>query len=77
MIHLAILSPQERRILSPTPERHTDSEILTGLARSDPTVKNYIPNMAAKWEVKRCTQVVILYLHAQSLAEKLRFSHMC
>lgn len=58
---LALLSPQERRVLAAIAECHTNKEIAGLMGLSENTVKNYIANIFEKLGVGRRAQAVAIY----------------
>lgn len=61
---LAILSPQERRILALIAEGKTNKEVALQMGLSDKTVKNYLSNALDKLKVSRRSQAVALFVQA-------------
>jgi two-component system, NarL family, response regulator DevR len=57
---LAVLTPQERRILELIIDGHTNREIGTVLNVSEQTVKNHVTSLLAKLNVTRRTQAAVL-----------------
>jgi two-component system response regulator DevR len=57
---LAVLTPQERRILELIIDGHTNREIGAALNVSEQTVKNHVTNLLAKLKVTRRTQAAVL-----------------
>src|SRR3954451_24389404 len=57
---LAMLTPQERRILDLIAQGMTNRQIGTELLLAEKTVKNYVSNVLAKLGVERRTQAAIL-----------------
>jgi two-component system, NarL family, response regulator DevR len=57
---LAVLTPQERRILELIVDGHTNREIGTVLNVSEQTVKNHVTSVLAKLNVTRRTQAAVL-----------------
>jgi DNA-binding NarL/FixJ family response regulator len=58
---LALLSPQERRVLAAIAECHSNKEIAALMGLSENTVKNYIAHIFEKLGVGRRSQAVALY----------------
>jgi len=56
---LAVLTPQERRILELIVDGHTNREIGTALNVSEQTVKNHVTNVLSKLNVTRRTQAAV------------------
>lgn len=61
---LAVLSPQERRVLALIAEGRTNKEIGVELGLSEKTVKNYLGNVFAKLQVSRRAQAAVFYTQA-------------
>jgi two-component system, NarL family, response regulator DevR len=61
---LAMLSPQERRVLALVAEGKTNKEIGDQLGLSDNTVKNYLGNVFEKLQVKRRSQAAAIYVQS-------------
>jgi two-component system, NarL family, response regulator DevR len=59
---LAILSVQERRVISLVAEGKTNKEIAEQMGLSDKTVKNYLSNVFEKLKISRRSQAAVLYL---------------
>jgi len=58
---LALLSPQERRVLAAIAECHSNKEIAGLMGLSENTVKNYIAHIFEKLGVGRRSQAVAMY----------------
>lgn len=61
---LALLSPQEHRVLALTAVGHTNKEIGNELGLSEKTVKNYLSHVFEKLNVTRRTQAAAIYTQA-------------
>ncbi len=59
---LAILSPQERRVLALIAEGHTNKEVAADLGLAEKTVKNYLSNVFEKLHVSRRSQAAALFV---------------
>ena len=57
---LAVLSPQERKVLALIAEGQTNKEVASGLGLAEKTVKNYVSSVLAKLGMQRRTQVAVL-----------------
>jgi two-component system, NarL family, response regulator DevR len=62
---LAVLSPQERRVLALIAEGKTNKEVGGELGLSEKTVKNYLSNIFEKLHVSRRAQAAALYAQRQ------------
>lgn len=62
---LAVLSPQERRVLALIAEGKTNKEVGTELGLSEKTVKNYLSNIFEKLHVSRRAQAAAIYAQKQ------------
>jgi len=69
---LALLSPQERRVLAAIAECHTNKEIAGLMGLSENTVKNYIANIFEKLGVGRRAQAVALYQSKDPFGREFR-----
>jgi two-component system response regulator DevR len=61
-VDLAVLSPQERRVLALVAEGRTNKEIGDQLTLSENTVKNYLVSVFEKLKVKRRSQAAAVYV---------------
>ncbi len=61
--NIALLSQQERRVLSLVADGRTNKEIATELSLSDNTVKNYLGSVFEKLQIKRRTQAAAIWVH--------------
>ncbi|MDB6093431.1 MAG: DNA-binding response regulator [Verrucomicrobia bacterium] len=59
---LAILSPQERKVLALIAEGHTNKEVGNELGLAEKTVKNYLSNVFDKLHVSRRSQAAAMYV---------------
>ena len=59
---LALLSPQERRVLALVAEGKTNKEIAAAMGLSDKTVKNYFSNILDKLEMTRRSQAAAYFV---------------
>jgi two-component system response regulator DevR len=59
---LAILSPQERRVLALIAEGRTNKEVASDLGLAEKTVKNYLSNVFEKLHVSRRSQAAALFV---------------
>lgn len=59
---LAILAPQEQRVLALVAGGHTNKEIADQMGLSDKTVKNYLRNIFEKLKINRRSQAAVLYI---------------
>jgi two-component system response regulator DevR len=59
---LAILSPQERRVLALIAEGRTNKEVANELGLAEKTVKNYLSNVFEKLHVSRRSQAAALFV---------------
>lgn len=59
---LAILSPQERRVLALIAEGRTNKEVGNELGLAEKTVKNYLSNVFEKLHVSRRSQAAAMYV---------------
>ena len=59
---LAILSPQERRVLAQIAEGRTNKEVASDLGLAEKTVKNYLSNVFEKLHVSRRSQAAALFV---------------
>jgi len=62
---LAILSPQEQRVLALIAEGRTNKEVASDLGLSEKTVKNYVANVFDKLNVTRRAQAVAVFVAAR------------
>jgi len=62
---LAVLSPQERRVLALVAEGKTNKEIGEQLGLSDNTVKNYLGSVFEKLQVRRRSQAAAMYVQSR------------
>lgn len=62
---LAILSPQERRVLASIAEGRTNKEVAAQLNLSEKTVKNYLSTVFEKLHVSRRSEAAVLYAQQQ------------
>lgn len=62
---LAVLSPQERKVLALIAEGKTNKEVGTELGLSEKTVKNYLSNIFEKLHVSRRAQAAAIYAQKQ------------
>ena len=58
---LAILSPQERRVLALIAEGCTNKEVAAQLVLSEKTVKNYLSTVFEKLHVSRRSEAAVIY----------------
>ncbi len=58
---LAVLSPQERRVLALIAEGCTNKEVAAQLNLSEKTVKNYLSTVFEKLHVSRRSEAAVLY----------------
>lgn len=65
---IALLSPQERRVLALVAEGKTNKEIALDMKLSDKTVKNYLSNAMDKLQVSRRSQAAAFFAQQQSIA---------
>jgi two-component system, NarL family, response regulator DevR len=63
---LAVLSPQERRVLALIAEGKTNKEVGNELGLSEKTVKNYLSNIFEKLHVSRRAQAAAIYAQRPS-----------
>lgn len=59
---LAILSPQERKVLALIAEGHTNKEVGNELGLAEKTVKNYLSNVFEKLHVSRRSQAAAMFV---------------
>jgi two-component system response regulator DevR len=59
---LAVLSPQERKVLALIAEGHTNKEVGNVLGLAEKTVKNYLSNVFEKLHVSRRAQAAALFV---------------
>lgn len=59
---LAILSPQERKVLALIAEGQTNKEVANGLGLAEKTVKNYLSNIFEKLHVSRRSQAAAMFV---------------
>jgi two-component system response regulator DevR len=59
---LAVLSPQERKVLALIAEGQTNKEVATGLGLAEKTVKNYLSNIFEKLHVSRRSQAAAMFV---------------
>ena len=59
---LAILSPQERKVLALIAEGRTNKEVGSQLGLAEKTVKNYLSNVFEKLHVSRRSQAAAMYV---------------
>lgn len=59
---LAVLSPQERKVLALIAEGQTNKEVASGLGLAEKTVKNYLSNIFEKLHVSRRSQAAALFV---------------
>jgi two-component system response regulator DevR len=59
---LAILSPQERKVLALIAEGQTNKEVANGLGLVEKTVKNYLSNIFEKLHVSRRSQAAAMFV---------------
>lgn len=59
---LAILSPQERKLLALIAEGQTNKEVASGLGLAEKTVKNYLSNIFEKLHVSRRSQAAAMFV---------------
>jgi two-component system, NarL family, response regulator DevR len=69
---LAVLTPQERRILDQLAEGRTNRQIAESMYLAEKTVKNYVSNLLAKLGMERRTQAAT---YAARLAERRDHAH--
>jgi two-component system, NarL family, response regulator DevR len=65
---IALLSPQERRVLALVAEGKTNKEIAMDMKLSDKTVKNYLSNAMDKLQVSRRSQAAAFFAQQQPQA---------
>jgi two-component system response regulator DevR len=59
---LAVLSPQERRVLALIAEGHSNKEVANDLGLAEKTVKNYLSNVFEKLHVSRRSQAAAMFM---------------
>ncbi|MEO6874368.1 MAG: response regulator transcription factor [Opitutaceae bacterium] len=59
---LAILSPQEQKVLALIAEGQTNKEVANGLGLAEKTVKNYLSNIFEKLHVSRRSQAAAMFV---------------
>lgn len=59
---LAVLSPQERKVLALIAEGQTNKEVASGLGLAEKTVKNYLSNIFEKLHVSRRAQAAAMFV---------------
>jgi two-component system response regulator DevR len=59
---LAVLSPQERKVLALIAEGHTNKEVANQLGLAEKTVKNYLSNVFEKLHVSRRSQAAAMFV---------------
>ena len=59
---LAVLSPQERKVLALIAEGHTNKEVASQLGLAEKTVKNYLSNIFEKLPVSRRSQAAAMFV---------------
>jgi len=59
---LAVLSPQERKVLALIAEGQTNKEVASGLGLAEKTVKNYLSNIFEKLHVSRRSQAAAMFV---------------
>jgi len=59
---LAVLSPQERKVLALIAEGHTNKEVANQLGLAEKTVKNYLSNIFEKLHVSRRSQAAAMFV---------------
>ncbi len=59
---LAVLSPQERKVLALIAEGHTNKEVASQLGLAEKTVKNYLSNIFEKLHVSRRSQAAAMFV---------------
>lgn len=59
---LAVLSPQERKVLALIAEGHTNKEVANDLGLAEKTVKNYLSNVFEKLHVSRRSQAAAMFV---------------
>ena len=59
---LAVLSPQERKVLALIAEGQTNKEVANGLGLAEKTVKNYLSNIFEKLHVSRRSQAAAMFV---------------
>ena len=59
---LAVLSPQERKVLALIAEGQTNKEVAGGLGLAEKTVKNYLSNIFEKLHVSRRSQAAAMFV---------------
>ena len=59
---LAVLSPQERKVLALIAEGQTNKEVATALGLAEKTVKNYLSNIFEKLHVSRRSQAAAMFV---------------
>lgn len=63
---LAVLSPQERRVLALIAEGRTNKEVAAEMNLAEKTVKNYLSTVFEKLHVTRRSQAAVLYAQMQN-----------
>ena len=59
---LAVLSPQERKVLALIAEGRTNKEVASELGLAEKTVKNYLSNIFEKLHVSRRSQAAAMFV---------------
>jgi two-component system response regulator DevR len=59
---LAVLSPQERKVLALIAEGQTNKEVASALGLAEKTVKNYLSNIFEKLHVSRRSQAAAMFV---------------
>lgn len=59
---LAVLSPQEKRVLSLIADGHTNREVAVKLELSEKTVRNYLSTIFEKLHVTRRAEAAVIYV---------------
>ena len=59
---LAVLSPQERKVLALIAEGQTNKEVASQLGLAEKTVKNYLSNIFEKLHVSRRSQAAAMFV---------------
>jgi two-component system response regulator DevR len=59
---LAVLSPQEKKVLSLIAEGHTNKEVASQMGLAEKTVKNYLSNVFEKLHVSRRSQAAAMFV---------------
>jgi len=66
---LAVLSPQEKRVLALIAEGNTNKEVAAKLELSEKTVKNYLSTIFEKLHVTRRAEAAVIYAQESKRAE--------